>query len=417
MTISFVADEFGLLHARVPHHTLVNSKMQVMALEGDDGWWVYVDGERVPGAFRTPVQAGKAAEAEIARQKQSTDWLQKDLETQRRRERDAEEQIALRSSAAVRATAASRARQTVGAKGFSGFEGGRALMLGLIAIVFVAIGFGAGHAVGVFEGAAPELDQPAAVEARYGHDDSAGYVETGTQAITRQGIVEGTVEQTAFVVRPRIPVPATVRDLRVRAAAVAPAKTASNQQQDVLVSTNAGDAAPEPEITPSLLSSTSALEAVEEDAQVDAGALTEDSARNLDEEIRSGRENAAFATDDAAGADATEDVTETAAIAPRASTRSALKATRRAPASASKRRARQRRIERRAAKRAAVRRARAARRNRLAAQRRKARRRAAFRTARARKRGPRRHSRAAIRRVKAQRVRRTYRKAFRDTLD
>ncbi|MEO0618234.1 MAG: hypothetical protein AAFZ01_03040 [Pseudomonadota bacterium] len=416
MPIAFVEDEFGLLHARVPHHTLVNAKMQVMALEGDDGWWVYLDGERVPGAFRTLGQAGSAAEAEIARQKQSTDWLQRNLEAQRMKERAAAERMALERPASMRSQPNTRPTQRPVGRAKS-VDGRRALILSVFAVVFVAVGFGAGHAVGVFERADKATTTQRAHEA--GSEQGGDALRSEVRQVTIAQ--RGTVQETALVLTPRIPVPPTVRDLRIRVAAVRPTSAMSTTDDAVhdVAASDAPDVVTEDDVAPTVLSSTSALEAVQEEHDT---SIASHDAVDVDEEVGLERENAALATDDDSLIDEHEDTraggpTTSTQPAPVA-TRQATKPVRRArPSSSAKRRAAQRQIERRAARRAATRRARAARRNRLVAKRRKARRRAGLRRARARRRAPRKYSRAAIRRAKARRVKRTYKKAFRDTLD
>lgn len=65
MTLTLIADEFGLLHAAVPHPCKAEHRIQVMVLQAEDGWWCYVDGERVNGAFASSQHAGQAAAAEI----------------------------------------------------------------------------------------------------------------------------------------------------------------------------------------------------------------------------------------------------------------------------------------------------------------------------------------------------------------
>ncbi len=60
MTLTLVADEFGLLHAAVPHPCQPQKNIQVMVLEAEDGWWAYVDGERIAGNYASAQNAGRA---------------------------------------------------------------------------------------------------------------------------------------------------------------------------------------------------------------------------------------------------------------------------------------------------------------------------------------------------------------------
>ncbi|MGI9405393.1 MAG: hypothetical protein ACR2O4_03395 [Hyphomicrobiaceae bacterium] len=65
MGMKLVEDDFGWLHAAVPHPRAPRN-VQVMILKAEDGWWAYVDGDRIETTFDSAKKAARGAEMEIA---------------------------------------------------------------------------------------------------------------------------------------------------------------------------------------------------------------------------------------------------------------------------------------------------------------------------------------------------------------
>lgn len=65
MSIDLVSDEYGLLHATVPHPREPRTTVMITVIKAEDGWWAYINGQRIECRFRSAQQAGRAAEKEI----------------------------------------------------------------------------------------------------------------------------------------------------------------------------------------------------------------------------------------------------------------------------------------------------------------------------------------------------------------